>query len=59
MSKMLEPIGKLNNREPKMTGAGMPSRNKETYSPSAPCHATIPSGTNVKATVAKVLNKIK
>ena len=59
MSKILEPISKLNSREPKITGAGMPSRNKETYSPSAPCHATIPSGTNVKATVAKVLSKIK
>lgn len=59
MSKTLEPISKLNSREPKLTGAGMPSRNKETYSPSAPCHATIPSGTNVKATVAKVLGRIK
>ena len=59
MSKTLAPIAQLNSREPKMSGAGMPSRNKETYSPTANCHATIPSGNNVKATVNKVLNKIK
>ena len=61
MSKHLEPISKLNAREPKFSGAGMPDRNKETYSkmPGMGCHGSIPSGTNVKATVAKVLNKIK
>lgn len=57
--KTLAPITKLNNREPKMSGGGMPDRNKETYSPTANCHATIPSGNNVKATVNKVLSKIK
>jgi hypothetical protein len=57
--KTLAPIAKLNSREPKMSGAGMPDRNKETYSPTANCHATIPSGNNVKATVNKVLSKIK
>ena len=59
MSHNLQPIAKLNSREPKMSGAGMPARNKETHSPSAPCNATIPSGNNVKATVNKVLSKIK
>ena len=61
MSKILAPIGKLNAREPKMPGGGMPDRNKETYSkmPGMGCHGTIPSGTNVKATVTKVLSKIK
>ena len=59
MSKTLAPIAKLNSVEPKMSGAGMPARNKETYSPTANCHATIPSGNNVKATVNKVLSKIK
>ena len=61
MSNKLEPIAKLNAREPKMSGAGMPDRNKETYSkmPGMGCHGSITSGTNVKATVAKVLTKIK
>jgi hypothetical protein len=59
MSKTLAPIAKLNSVEPKMSGAGMPARNKETHSPSANCYATIPSGNNVKATVNKVLSKIK
>ena len=61
MSNKLEPIAKLNAREPKMTGGGMPDRNKETYSkmPGMGCHGSIPSGTNVKATVTKVLSKIK
>ena len=60
MSKILEPIGKLNAREPKLSG-GMPDRNKETYSnaPGLGCHGTIPSGTNVKATVDRVLGRIK
>jgi hypothetical protein len=57
--KTLAPIAKLNSREPKMSGGGMPDRNKETHPPSAPCNATIPSGNNVKATVNKVLSKIK
>ena len=60
MSKTLEPIGKLNDREPKMTGAGMPARN-------TPTNAGVMSGlknpnngsVNVKATVGAVLSKIK
>ena len=61
MSKILQPISKLNAREPKVSGGGMPDRNRETYSktPGLGCHGSIPSGTNVKATVAKVLSKIK
>lgn len=61
MSNKLEPIAKLNAREPKMSGGGMPDRNKETYSkmPGMGCHGSIPAGNNVKATVAKVLNRIK
>ena len=44
MSNKLEPIAKLNAREPKMSGAGMPDRNKETYSkmPGMGCHGSIP-----------------
>jgi hypothetical protein len=39
----------------------MPDRNKETYSktPGMGCHGSIPAGNNVKATVNKVLSKIK
>jgi hypothetical protein len=61
MSKILQPISKLNAREPKVSGAGMPNRNTETYSrmPGMGCHGSIPAGNNVKATVAKVLSKIK
>jgi hypothetical protein len=59
MSKTLAPIAKLNSVEPKISGGGMPARNKETYSPTANFNATIPSGNNVKATVNKVLSKIK
>lgn len=59
--KTLEPISKLNSREPKVSNAGMPDRNKETYSrtPGMGCHGSIPAGNNVKATVNKVLSKIK
>jgi hypothetical protein len=55
--KTLEPISKLNSREPKVSG----DRNKETYSktPGMGCHGSIPAGNNVKATVNKVLSKIK
>jgi len=49
----LEPVRKLNAREPKVAGAGMPSRNSPT------CHrdekGSIPAKLNVKATVSKVL----
>jgi hypothetical protein len=60
MRKILEPISKLNAREPKLSG-GMPDRNKETYSklPGLGCHGSIPTGNNVKATVSKVLSRIK
>ena len=60
MSDKLEPISKLNAREPKLSG-GMPDRNKETYSKMAGmnCHGSIPAGNNVKATVDKVLGRIK
>ena len=60
MSEQLEPISKLNAREPKMTGAGMPARN-------TPTNAGVMSGlknanngsVNVKATVSAVLGRIK
>ena len=60
MSKHLEPISKLNAREPKFSGAGMPARN-------TPTNAGVLSGlknanngsVEVKSTVAKVLNRIK
>jgi hypothetical protein len=61
MSKHLEPISKLNARAPKVSGGGMPDRNKETQSkmPGMGAHGSIPAGNNVKATVTKVLSKIK
>jgi hypothetical protein len=45
MSKILQPISKLNAREPKVSGAGMPNRNTETYSkmPGMGCHGSIQS----------------
>lgn len=49
----LEPISKLNAREPKVGNGGMPSRNSGTYSKD--CHGTIPAKMDVRATVAKVL----
>lgn len=49
----LEPVKKLNAREPKVGNGGMPSRNTPTYNKD--CHGSIPAKTNVKATVAKVL----
>lgn len=49
----LEPVKKLNAREPKVANSGMPSRNSPT------CHrdekGSIPAKLNVKATVSKVL----
>ena len=59
MKSTTEQINKINSREAKVQNGGMPDRNKETHSPTANCYATIPSGNNVKATVDKVLNKIK
>jgi hypothetical protein len=59
MKSTTQQISKIVSREPKVQNGGMPDRNKETYSPTANCYATIPSGNNVKATVDKVLNKIK
>jgi len=59
MKSTTQQINKINSREPKIQNGGMPNGNKETYSPTANCHGTIPSGNNVKATVDKVLNKIK
>lgn len=60
MSKTLQPIGKLNAREPKVSNGGMPARN-------TPTNAGVMSGlnnrndgsVNVKATVSAVLGKIK
>ena len=59
MSKTLQPIGKLNAREPKVTGAGMPARNTPTNAHMAMCSGKNDGSVNVKATVAKVLSKIK
>ena len=59
MSKVLQPIGKLNAREPKVTGAGMPARNTPTNAHMAMCSGKNDGSVNVKATVAKVLSKIK
>jgi len=53
MSYAKEAANKLNAREPKVANPGMPDRNKPTYHKD--CHGSIPAGTNVKATVAKVL----
>jgi hypothetical protein len=60
MSKILAPISKLNSREPKITGGGMPARNTPTNAQMAYCGSGKNDGSvNVKATVAKVLGKIK
>lgn len=59
MSKHLEPISKLNAREPKMSGGGMPDRNTPTNAHMAYCSGKNDGSGNVKATVAKVLSKIK
>ena len=57
--KTLAPIAKLNSREPKMSGAGMPARNTPTNAHMAYCSGKNDGSVNVKATVAKVLSKIK
>ena len=49
----LEPIKKLNAREPKVSNGGMPSRNSGTYHKD--CHGSIPAKLDVRATAAKVL----
>jgi hypothetical protein len=49
----LEPIKKLNAREPKVANGGMPSRNSGTYHKD--CHGSIPAKLDVRATAAKVL----
>jgi len=59
MSKQLEPISKLNAREPKIVGGGMPARNTPTNAHMAYCSGKNDGSVNVKATVAKVLSKIK
>ena len=57
--KTLAPIAKLNSREPKMSGAGMPARNTPTNAHMAHCNGKNDGSVNVKATVDKVLSKIK
>lgn len=59
MSSKLEPIAKLNAREPKIVGGGMPARNTPTNAHLASCYGKNDGSVNVKATVAKVLGKIK
>ena len=60
MSKHLEPISKLNAREPKMSGAGMPARNTPTNAGGmAGLNNRNDGSGNGKATVSKVLNRIK
>ena len=59
MSKHLEPISKLNACEPKITGGGMPARNTPTNAHMASYSGKNDGSVNVKATVAKVLSKIK
>ena len=57
MKSTSEQIRKIQAREPKVANGGMPSRNTPTGHRDA--SGSIPSGTNVKATVEKVLSKIK
>jgi hypothetical protein len=59
MSKTLAPISKLNSREPKISNGGMPARNTPTNAHMAYCGGKNDGSVNVKATVAKVLSKIK
>lgn len=49
----LEPIKKLNAREPKVANGGMPNRSSGTYHKD--CHGSIPAKLDVRATAAKVL----
>ena len=57
--KTFAPIAKLNSREPKITGGGMPARNTPTNAQMATYSGKNDGSVNVKATVAKVLSKIK
>mgnify|MGYP003644352728 FL=1 len=57
--KTLAPIAKLNSREPKITGGGMPARNTPTNAQMATYSGKNDGSVNVKQTVAKVLSKIK
>ena len=57
--KTLAPIAKLNSREPKITGGGMPARNTPTNAQMASYSGKNDGSVNVKQTVAKVLSKIK
>jgi hypothetical protein len=59
MNKTLAPISKLNSREPKITGGGMPARNTPTNAHMVSYSGKNDGSVNVKATVAKVLGKIK
>lgn len=60
MSNKLEPISKLNAREPKMTGGGMPDRNKATNAGYLSGLKNPNNGSvDVKGSVSKVLGRIK
>jgi len=49
--KVTEPIKKLNSREPKVSGGGMPDRNKPTNHKDL--HGTIPAKLDVRAIARK------
>lgn len=57
MKSTTQQIRKIEARQPKVTNGGMVARNTPTNH--RDLHGTIPAGANVKATVAKVLSKIK
>lgn len=57
MKSTTEQIKKIQSREPKVADGGMPARNTPTHHRDA--MGSIPAGNNVKATVEKVLSKIK
>ena len=49
----------LQAKQPKVSNGGMPSRNTPTNASMAMCSGKNDGSVNVKATVAKILSKIK
>lgn len=59
MKSTTQQIRKVQSREPKISNGGMPSRNTPTNAHMAMCSGKNDGSVNVKATVSKILSKIK
>jgi len=59
MKSTTQQIRKVQAREPKVTNGGMPSRNTPTNAHMAVCKGKNDGSVDVKATVNKVLSRIK